>query len=100
MSTTPEARARRRIDAQLEAAGWHVQDRDDLDLTAGRGVAVREFPMRSGFGTADYLLYVERTVAGAIEAKADGTLAGVESQSQCCLLFSQLNSSCFNVQWW
>ena len=82
MSTTPEARARRQIDAQLEAAGWHVQDRDDLDLAAGRGVVVREFPMRSGFGTADYLLYVERTVAGAIEAKADGTLSGVERQSE------------------
>ncbi len=82
MSATPEARARWRIDAQLEAAGWHVQDGADLDLTAGRGVAVREFPMRSGFGTADYLLYVERTVAGAIEAKADGTLAGVEPQSE------------------
>ena len=27
MSTTPEARARQRIDAQLEAAGWYVQDR-------------------------------------------------------------------------
>ena len=31
------------IDANLRAAGWLVQDREDLDLTAGRGIAVREF---------------------------------------------------------
>ena len=32
---TPEQNARRDIDADLEAAGWLVQNRDDLDLTAG-----------------------------------------------------------------
>ena len=81
MSETPEQRARREIDANLEAANWLVQDQQDLDLSSGRGVAVREFPMRPGFGTADYLLYVDRTIAGAIEAKAEGTLTGVEAQS-------------------
>src|SRR5580658_7007912 len=46
-----------RNDTNLEAAGWRVQNRDEADLTAGRGVAVREFQMKSGFGFADYLLY-------------------------------------------
>jgi type I restriction enzyme R subunit len=78
---TPEQKARREIDAKLIASGWLVQDRDDLDLTAGRGIAVREFPMKSGFGFADYLLYVDRKTLGAIEAKAEGTLTGVEAQS-------------------
>ena len=64
----PEQRARRAIDANLEAAGWLVQDKDEVDLSSGLGVAVREFPMKPGFGTADYLLYVDRTIAGAIEA--------------------------------
>jgi type I restriction enzyme, R subunit len=78
---TPEQRARREIDADLTAAGWLVQSRDDVDLTAGRGIAIREFVMRAGFGFADYLLYVDRKGIGAIEAKPEGTLTGVEAQS-------------------
>jgi type I restriction enzyme R subunit len=81
MPETPEQKARREIDGKLTASGWLVQDRDDLDLTAGRGIAVREFPMKSGFGFADYLLYLDRKAVGAVEAKAEGTLAGVEAQS-------------------
>jgi hypothetical protein len=72
VSETPEQAARREIDADLGAAGWYVQDRDDLDLTVGRGIAVREFPMKYGFGHADYLLYLDGKAAGAIEAKARG----------------------------
>src|SRR3954470_22645538 len=81
MPDAPEQKARRLIDAKLVDAGWLVQDRDDLDLTAGRGIAVREFPMKSGFGFADYLLYVDRKATGAVEAKAEGPLTGVEAQS-------------------
>src|SRR5690349_17602049 len=77
----PEEEARERIDAALTAAGWLVQSRDDLDLTTGRGIAVREFQMKPGFGFADYLLYVDRKAIGAIEAKPEGTLTGVEAQS-------------------
>ena len=78
MTVTPERRARRIIDANLEAAGWLVRSHDNLDLAAGPGVAVREFPMKPGFGTADYVLYVDRMAIGAIEAKPEGTLTGVE----------------------
>ncbi|MBA2257337.1 MAG: DEAD/DEAH box helicase family protein [Acidobacteria bacterium] len=81
MPETPEQKARREIDADLTAAGWLVQSRTDLDLTAGRGIAVREFQMKPGFGFADYLLYVDRKAIGAVEAKAEGTLTGVEVQS-------------------
>ena len=81
MTDTPERKARRIIDANLEAAGWLVQSHGDLDLTAGSGIAVREFPMKPGFGTADYVLYVDRMAIGAIEAKPEGTLTGVEEQS-------------------
>ena len=76
----PEEKAREHIDQLLRAAGWVVQDRDQLNLQAGPGVAVREFPLESGF--ADYLLFVDRKAAGAIEAKATGTtLSGVAEQS-------------------
>ena len=75
-----EDQARQSIDRQLAAAGWSVQDHDRMDLSAGRGVAVREFPLKSGY--ADYLLYVAGKAAGVIEAKPEGhPLAGVETQS-------------------
>ncbi len=55
----PEAEARVEIDAALAAAGWAVQNRSEMNLSAKRGVAVREFKLRSGHGFADYLLFVD-----------------------------------------
>src|ERR1043166_2626507 len=81
MPETPEQKARQEIDINLAEASWLVQSRDEIDLTAGRGIAIREFQMKSGFGFADYLLYVDRKAVGAVEAKADGTLTGVEAKS-------------------
>src|SRR5207249_4943944 len=81
MPETPEQKARREIDSNLAAAGWLVQSSDEIDLTAGRGIAVREFQMKPGFGFADYLLYLDRKALGAVEAKPGGTLTGVEAQS-------------------
>jgi len=77
-----EQRARVLIDQQLEAAGWVVQDKKNLNLFAGPGIAVREVVMKPGHGRVDYLLYVDRAVVGVIEAKPQGTpLSGVEWQS-------------------
>ena len=45
---TPEELAREKIDAMLIAAGWIVQDYKSIDLSAGRGIAVREVPLKSG----------------------------------------------------
>ena len=78
---TPEEKARIDIDRQLTAAGWTIQDRDTMNLYAGRGVAVREFPLKTGF--ADYLLFVDGKAIGAVEAKKAGTtLSGIHHQSQ------------------
>jgi type I restriction enzyme, R subunit len=78
---TPEQAARESIDADLVQAGWIVQDRDDVNLSVGRGIAIREFPMAAGHGFADYLLYVDREAVGALEAKPAGfTLTGVKPQ--------------------
>ena len=77
----PEQRARQTIDQLLSDAGWILQDRDAINLRAGRGVAVREFPLKTGF--ADYLLFVDRKAIGAVEAKPEGTtLSGVGAQSE------------------
>ena len=78
----PEDRARVEIDRQLAQAGWAVQDSTAVDLHAARGVAVREFPLVTGHGKADYLLYVDRKAVGAVEAKKAGTtLSAVEIQA-------------------
>jgi len=74
-----EADARKLIDEQLTQAGWVIQDRDELNLKARLGVAVREFPLKTG--EADYLLFVGGKAVGAVEAKkADTTLSGVAAQ--------------------
>jgi type I restriction enzyme R subunit len=83
MPDKPEAQARRNIDTALTAAGWAVQDVAAVNLRAGRGVAVREFPLKPGHRFADYLLFVDGKAAGVIEAKPEGTtLTGVETQTQ------------------
>ena len=83
LSTTPEAEARKQIDKMLERSGWWVQDVASANLFASSGVAVREFPLETGHGEADYLLYVDGKAAGVVEAKKVGvTLTGVEVQTE------------------
>jgi type I restriction enzyme R subunit len=82
VSPTPEQEARTKIDEMLTQAGWLVQDMKQVNLHIGRGVAIREFPLKPGHGEADYLLYVDGQAAGVVEAKPAGhTLTGVEIQS-------------------
>src|SRR5262245_20168548 len=75
----PEQRARVVIDRLLDEAGWLVQSREDANLHASRGVAVRDKPGRDD---PDYFLFVDGQAVGVIEAKKEGfPLVGVESQS-------------------
>lgn len=77
----PEEKARLTIDQLLTAAGWQIQDYRQMNLSAAQGVAVREFQLRQD--AADYLLFVEGTPVGVIEAKKEGdTLSGVSEQSR------------------
>lgn len=77
-----EDRARVTIDEKLVVSGWVVQRASQVNLAAGRGVAVREFTLRPPHGRADYLLFVDRRPVGAIEAKPEGeTLTEVELQT-------------------
>ena len=78
---TPEQKARDAIDQQLFQAGWLIQNRDEINLSAGRGIAIREFKMADGYGFADYILYLDKQAVGALEAKPAGfTLSGVKPQ--------------------
>src|SRR5438105_5923180 len=81
--TAPEARAREKSDVLLAQTGWLVQDRDDMNLTAGDGIAVREFKLEKGHGYVDYLLFVDGTALGVVEAKPAGySFTSVEFQAK------------------
>ncbi len=78
----PEQVARDKIDAMLHHAGWLVQSKTKVNLHAGRGIAVREYP--TDVGPADYVLFVDRKPVGIIEAKREEEghhLTTVEEQS-------------------
>ncbi|HEY2920621.1 MAG TPA: type I restriction-modification enzyme R subunit C-terminal domain-containing protein [Candidatus Binatia bacterium] len=80
--TSPEDQARENIDRMLVGAGWEVRNVSDANISASQGLAIRNFPLKTGHGFADYLLYVNGSAAGVIEAKKEGvTLTGVETQS-------------------
>lgn len=77
---TPKQHARELIDVQLTTAGWLIQDANKVNLSAGIGVAVREFPTQSG--PADYALFVDKKMAGIVEANRVGTsLTAVAEQT-------------------
>lgn len=50
---TPEQLARDRIDTMLTEAGWVVQSKQNVDLFANRGIAIREY--QTDVGPADYI---------------------------------------------
>jgi len=76
----PEEEARERIDKMLDQSGWILQDYKELDLGAGKGIAVREYPLSKD--ASDYALFIDRNPVGVLEAKPKGwTLTGVTPQS-------------------
>lgn len=82
MNQNPEQIARDKIDEMLHNAGWIVQPKNKVDLSAGKGIAVREY--QTNVGPADYVLFVDRKPVGIIEAKREEEghrLTVVEEQS-------------------
>jgi type I restriction enzyme, R subunit len=76
----PKDKSRAGIDAKLSACGWIVQNKQEMDLSAGPGVVVREFATTAG--PVDYALFVDRIFCGVVEAKAAGTtLSGFSEQA-------------------
>jgi type I restriction enzyme R subunit len=69
MNQTPEQMARDNIDRQLSASGWIIQNKKQMNLNAGLGVAVREY--QTDAGPADYVLFVDVKPVGIIEAKRE-----------------------------
>lgn len=69
INQNPEQKARDNIDKMLVDAGWVVQSKKKVDLSAAKGVAVREY--QTDVGPADYVLFVDRKPVGVIEAKRE-----------------------------
>jgi type I restriction enzyme R subunit len=67
MNQNPEQQARDRIDQQLTACGWTIQNKSSVNLHAAIGIAVREY--QTDIGPADYVLFVDKKPVGLIEAK-------------------------------
>lgn len=53
----------------LIKAGWQVQSKGKINLSAGLGIAVREY--QTDVGPADYVLFVDHKPVGIIEAKRE-----------------------------
>lgn len=82
MNQNPEQMARDYIDKQLSACGWIIQNKKQINLHAGCGVAVREY--QTDAGPADYILFVDQKPVGVIEAKKEEEghkITSVEEQS-------------------
>jgi len=80
---TPEQQAREKIDQQLRAAGWAIQDYPKVNPAAALGIATCEYPTDTG--PVDYLLMVDKKPVGVIEAKRakEGErITTVEDQSE------------------
>jgi type I site-specific restriction endonuclease len=94
---SPEELARHNIDALLTLCGWKVQKRSEINLSAGRGIAITEGLLKGG-DEADYLLFVDGKAIGTVEAKPEGyTLTGVEEQSgkygKVCSIFTRSSAT-------
>lgn len=69
VNETPEQSARRKIDQMLIDAGWIIQNKNQINLSSGLGIVIREF--QTDAGPADYILIVDRKPCGVIEAKRE-----------------------------
>jgi len=66
----PEQLARDKIDKQLIACGWIIQDKNKINLNASTGVVVRYYLTQGGKET-DYVMFVDKKPVGVIEAKRE-----------------------------
>jgi hypothetical protein len=74
-----EAKARKNIDRQLGAAGWIVQNASQANVSAGPGVAIREFVLEKGHGRVDYPQARGRLRPGRQLVRRNAPMAAMES---------------------
>jgi type I restriction enzyme, R subunit len=69
LNQNPEQIARDKIEAALKQCGWLIQNKNQINLNAGIGIAIREY--QTDVGPADYALFVDKKAVGIIEAKRE-----------------------------
>lgn len=61
------------VERLLTLAGWTIQDYAHADIRSAHGVAIRNFPIRTGTTESiDYLLFVDQQAAGVIFIMEEG----------------------------
>jgi type I restriction enzyme R subunit len=63
---SPEELAREKIDKLLTDCGWILQNRNTINLSAARGIAIREALLK-GRDEVDYLLFVDGKAIGTTQ---------------------------------
>lgn len=66
INQNPEQKARDKIDALLEEAGWKVQHARRINFNAGLGIAVREY--QTDVGPVDYALFVDHKAVMSLQS--------------------------------
>ncbi len=67
MNKNPEQLARDKIDVELTQCAWVIQKKNQINLSAATGIAIREY--QTDIGPADYVLFVNKQPVGIIETK-------------------------------
>jgi type I restriction enzyme, R subunit len=67
LNQNPEQLARDKVDYELTRSGWVIQNKNQINLNAASGIAIREY--QTDIGPADYVLFVDKKPVGIIEAK-------------------------------
>lgn len=83
----PEQIARDKIDEMLKASGWIVQGKQEINMHAGIGIAVREF--QTDVGPVDYLLFVDKIPIGVLEAKSEDEAYRLNTHENQAIDYSQ-----------
>ncbi len=78
----PEDKARhKKINPLLEECGWEIQNYNNANPRAAKGVVVEYFPMGSA-GEADYVMFLNGKAIGIIEAKKQGESSLISKEPQ------------------
>ena len=77
LNQDPEQLARDEIYKQLKACGWIIQSKNQINLSAGAGVAVREY--QTDIGPEDYVLLVDKKPVGILFKEQNNIAQEIES---------------------
>ena len=79
LNQNPEQIARDRIDKMLEAAGWAAQSKDRINHSAAKGIAIREYQVKTPNGEDKFVDYAFLPEENRLESsKLKRKMKGIE----------------------